>query len=286
MGRLLKMPSTFGHRLVWCLVLVIAFYISGCIIFVNLERDAELMTYKKNRDLYENMQKLYSFEHCEDPAFQKLGFCKNQAKFTESLKVYFNQHGNSIVDKEQWTVLGTLFFLTHLSTTIGYGNSHVQTPAGQLATIVFAIIGIPIMGYTLAQVARLNLQASVIMLEHCGSMKIRTPRSCFMVLWCWLLSLLFIGAFVYSKLEPWTYLQSLYFCFMTLSTVGFGDFLPSSPTSRVFSIFYIIFGLGMCASIIAMLTGLVAEGHQGVDELVLQKMSSCSECCNECTQRQ
>merc|ERR1719221_1673661 len=99
-----------------------------------------------------------------------------------------------------------------------------------------------------------------------------TFRIQILVLWCLLVLFLFGGAWVYSQLEAWTYLQSLYFCFVTLSTVGFGDFLPSSTASKAFSIFYMISGLGVCASIIAVLTGMVAEGHESVDTFLSQSL--------------
>jgi len=271
------MSSTFGQRICFSLVLLSVFYASGCVVFIYLEREAELLSYAENRELYLKMRELWSFHHCEDPAFKSLPFCKEQHAFSESLLAYFNQHGNSIDDRQQWSILGTLFFLTHLSTTIGYGNSHPRTPGGQLATIFFALTGIPIMGYVLAQVARLDLRVTVLLLEKLGA-RVNTVRRQIFVLWCLLVVFLFGGAFVYSCLEPWTYLQSLYFCFVTLSTVGFGDFLPSSTASRAFSILYMIFGLGVCASIIALLTGLVAESHDTVDTFLAQKLrEDCAE---------
>jgi hypothetical protein len=263
--------SLHGHRLLWSLLLLLAFYFIGCLVLVPLERKAELQRYASNQQLYERMRGLYAFHHCEDPAFQTLSFCKGQAEFSKSLEAYFNEHGNSVEDKEQWTALGTVFFLTHLATTIGYGTSHPQTPGGRLATIVLALIGIPVMGYTLTQVARMNLTMCVVFLRKVFGMEIRSAAGYMRILWTLLLVLLLGGAFVYSCLEPWTYLESLYFCFVTLSTVGFGDFLPSSAISKAFSIVYIVFGLGVCASIIAVLTGLVAESHGGLDALLSKK---------------
>ena len=94
----------------------------GVLVFLHLERPAELRNYRENRALYGQMRKLYSFEHCKDPAFKDLSFCKDQAKFSATLADYFNRSGpNSLEDKEQWTPLGIVFFLTHVATTIGYG---------------------------------------------------------------------------------------------------------------------------------------------------------------------
>mmetsp|Transcript_6105 Transcript_6105/g.15115 ORF Transcript_6105/g.15115 Transcript_6105/m.15115 type:complete len:141 (-) Transcript_6105:67-489(-) len=136
------------------------------------------------------------------------------------------------------------------------------------------------MGYVLTQVARLNLSACVFLLRKALRTELSSVRSQVCVLWCLLVVILCGGALVYSWLEPWSYLQSLYFCFVTLSTVGFGDFLPSSAASRTFSVFYMIIGLGVCASIIALLTGLVAESHESVANYVADKFSDqCQECC-------
>eukprot|EP00929_Paragymnodinium_shiwhaense_P027066 TRINITY_DN15973_c0_g1_i1.p1 TRINITY_DN15973_c0_g1~~TRINITY_DN15973_c0_g1_i1.p1 ORF type:complete len:291 (-),score=75.34 TRINITY_DN15973_c0_g1_i1:250-1122(-) len=279
------MVSSLGHRIGWSCLLLGIFYTLGVIVFVRFERPAELERTAQNRRLYEEMQALYSFHHCEDPAFQQLSFCEKQAEFSVTLKAYFNQHGNSMEDRQQWTFIGTVFFLTHLATTIGYGSSYPQTPEGQFATIFFALGGIPVMGYTLMQVARLNVRVSLLLLRKAGAVEKVGYREQIGVLWGLLLVLLFGGAAVYAWLEPWTYLQCIYFCFVTLSTVGFGDFLPSTAGSQAFSIFYMIFGLGVCASIIALLTGLVAEGHATMDSLVSatcqENWKTCCICCDK-----
>ena len=42
--------------------------------------------------------------------------------------------------------LGAVFYLTQLSATIGYGNTACATKLGQVLTLVFLLIGIPLMG--------------------------------------------------------------------------------------------------------------------------------------------
>merc|ERR1719335_142468 len=98
------------------------------------------------------------------------------------------------------------------------------------------------------------------------------------VLWSLLFIFMFGGAFVFSSLEPWSYRESVYFCFVTLSTVGFGDFLPSTTISKVFSIFFMLFGLGVCMLIVAVLTGLVAETHERVHSLVSSNVEETAVC--------
>ena len=44
-----------------------------------------------------------------------------------------------------------------------------------------------------------------------------------------------LGAFLFALSEDWDTLVAAYFCFITLSTIGFGDYVPgtSLATSRV-----------------------------------------------------
>lgn len=57
--------------------------------------------------------------------------------------------------------------------------------------------------------------------------------------------LLTIGTIVYHRLEDWTWIQSLYFTVVTLATVGYGDLHPTSDASRLFTVFFILFGVSV-----------------------------------------
>lgn len=60
-----------------------------------------------------------------------------------------------------------------------------------------------------------------------------------------LLILLFAGSFVYSYIEGWAYLDSLYFTVVTLTTIGYGDIIPQTITGKVFTMFFSFFGIAM-----------------------------------------
>jgi len=45
--------------------------------------------------------------------------------------------------------------------------------------------------------------------------------------------------------SPWTYAQALHFCFVTMSTVGYGDIAPTRVRTQVVTVFYILFGVGL-----------------------------------------
>lgn len=59
----------------------------------------------------------------------------------------------------------------------------------------------------------------------------------------WALSVLLLGTVVYHWLEGWSYLDALYFCVITLATVGYGDLTPTTPVARAFTIVYVINGV-------------------------------------------
>ena len=52
-----------------------------------------------------------------------------------------------------------------------------------------------------------------------------------------------IGTVVYHWLEGWSMLDSLYFVVVTLTTIGYGDFTPSKPITKLITIFYGINGI-------------------------------------------
>lgn len=41
---------------------------------------------------------------------------------------------------------------------------------------------------------------------------------------------LIAGMLIFSSFENWRRLDALYFCFTTLTTIGFGDFIPTRST--------------------------------------------------------
>src|SRR5215471_5058017 len=59
------------------------------------------------------------------------------------------------------------------------------------------------------------------------------------------LLLLAIGTVFYTRTEGWRILDALYFCVVTLATVGYGDFAPRTSAGKVFTIVYILIGAGV-----------------------------------------
>ena len=58
------------------------------------------------------------------------------------------------------------------------------------------------------------------------------------------------GSTIYHYLEGWSWVDSIYFSVITLTTIGFGDFAPSTAGGKIFTIFYIVIGIGVILSFV------------------------------------
>jgi len=61
----------------------------------------------------------------------------------------------------------------------------------------------------------------------------------------WVIVILVAGATFYHYADGWSWVDSIYFCFISLATVGYGDLAPTTPFSKVFTIVYIANGIGV-----------------------------------------
>lgn len=68
------------------------------------------------------------------------------------------------------------------------------------------------------------------------------------------LLILLSGTFFYSRVEGWSLLDSLYFCVMHLTTIGTVNLSPSTDASKIFTMFYLIIGIGVYLSLIMLIT--------------------------------
>lgn len=54
-----------------------------------------------------------------------------------------------------------------------------------------------------------------------------------------------VGTFFFHNLEGWSYLDSVYFITMTITTIGYGDVVPKTELGKIFSIFLAVIGISV-----------------------------------------
>ena len=64
-------------------------------------------------------------------------------------------------------------------------------------------------------------------------------------------ALVLTGTIVYWRFEDWNFIEALYFSVVTLTTVGYGDLTPTTGGTRVFTIIYILTGLGVLVALLS-----------------------------------
>ena len=54
-----------------------------------------------------------------------------------------------------------------------------------------------------------------------------------------------LGTVTYHFIEGWSWLDSLYFSVITLTTIGYGDFSPQTDLGKMFTSVYIVIGVAL-----------------------------------------
>ncbi|XP_066979288.1 two pore potassium channel protein sup-9-like isoform X1 [Macrobrachium rosenbergii] len=166
----------------------------------------------------------------------------------------------------QWKFAGALYFVTVVVAMIGYGHSTPETVAGKAFCIVYAIVGIPL-GMVMFQSIgeRLNKFTSIIIKKIKKILGCSTTEATDVNQLCVTGTLstivMTVGAAVFSHYEKWSYIDSFYYCFITLTTIGFGDYvalqknnaLTTEPGYVALSLVFILFGLTVVAACINLL---------------------------------
>lgn len=127
----------------------------------------------------------------------------------------------------------------------GYGHTAPLSDGGKAFCILYSVIGIPFTLLFLTAVVqrimvfstrrpvmyihrRWGLSKPVVAIVHAAVLA-ALAVSCFFL----------IPAAIFSALEEnWNFLESFYFCFISLSTIGLGDYVPGEATNQKFRELY------------------------------------------------
>ncbi|CAD5215049.1 unnamed protein product [Bursaphelenchus xylophilus] len=192
-----------------------------------------------------------------------------------------------------WTSSSSLFFAATTMATIGYGNVVPVTMKGRLFCVAFALFGAPLAIITIGDLGKFLSECTIWlykkMLEGKRWCKItlvrmmsknekmdseadtetgdserngqidwedfdRTEVPVFLVFIILLLYIAF-GGVLFSYIESWSYMDAFYYCFVSLTTIGFGDLVPERHEYILLMLIYLGVGLAvttMCIDLVGI----------------------------------
>ncbi|KAG8227122.1 hypothetical protein J437_LFUL001666 [Ladona fulva] len=231
------------------IVCTFTYLLVGAAVFDALESETE-------------KRRLEALEAIEKMVIRKYNISEEDFRVMETVVLKTEPHKAG----QQWKFAGAFYYATTVLTTIGYGHSTPNTVGGKLFTMCYAAVGIPL-GLVMFQSIgeRLNRFSSVVVRGVKRLLGCQDDRASDTNLICVVttLSTLTIagGAAAFSEYEGWTYFDSVYYCFVTLTTIGFGDMvalqkdnaLDSKPEYVAFALIFILFGLAVVAASLNLL---------------------------------
>ncbi|XP_020642766.3 potassium channel subfamily K member 6 [Pogona vitticeps] len=197
-----------------------------------------------------------------------------------------NRHGvallrNGSAAPSNWDFASAFFFSSTLITTVGYGYTTPLSDAGKAFCIFYALLGVPFTMLVLtATVQRLVSTFTSGPLDYLDRRWGYNRRALswghlLLLLAAVLVAFFLVPAAIFSWLEEsWSYLDAFYFCFISLCTIGLGDYVPGEqPGQRLRPLYKVSITVYLLLGLMAMLLLLqtfhkLADLH-GLSDLVL-----------------
>ncbi|KAM9852828.1 potassium channel subfamily K member 13 [Aulostomus maculatus] len=228
-------PSLFPSTETSCFYLLgvlIAFYmLAGAAMFSALERSAELQA----QQLWAKRLSDFGYEHnisCED--------LKSLLRHYEEARTAGIR---TVPGRALWDFPGSFYFVGTVLSTIGFGVSAPSTLTGKVLLVFYGLLGCSatILFFNLFLERVITLLSLLMFWCHKkrrlqGRQEGRdnegdegreewkpSVSQVMLVLFAAVLVVACGAASLYSAMEGWSYMESLYFCFVAFSTVGFGD---------------------------------------------------------------
>ncbi|XP_037788183.1 uncharacterized protein LOC119583662 [Penaeus monodon] len=165
-----------------------------------------------------------------------------------------------------WSLWNSFFFTFTVITTIGFGHMSPATPWGRVFCIAYALFGVPLNGILVAVLADIfsckvvNSRVRARAKRYESWMGVATDTVLYLM--PGLVVFLVVPAAVLLAFEEgWSFIDSFYFAFITLTTIGFGDYVAGRQdldhmwiwTYKILMVVWIVFGLGYIVMIITFI---------------------------------
>lgn len=245
-------------------VIYVAYLLLGALVVSNIEGPYE--TQKR--------QELREFK----ADFLLENTCVNESKLEIFLEKVLNanKYGVSLLRNattdSNWDFASAFFFASTLVTTVGYGYTTPLSDSGKGFCIFFALIGVPFTMLVLtASVQRLMALFTYAPINYFQLQKGYNRHSVTKLHFVIMLLLMLVFFFlvpsaIFSAIEAsWTYLDAFYFCFISLCTIGLGDYVPGEQyDQKLRSLYKICVTLYLLIGLMAMLL-ILQTFHKAAD---------------------
>ncbi|CAM2111327.1 potassium channel subfamily K member 5 isoform X1 [Caretta caretta] len=181
--------------------------------------------------------------------------------------------GNKTFNNWNWP--NAVIFAATVITTIGYGNVAPKTPAGRVFCIFYGLFGVPLCLTWISALGKFfggRAKRLGQFLTKRGVSLRMAQITCTAIFIVWgVLVHLVIPPFVFMVTEGWDYIEGLYFSFITITTIGFGDFVAGVNPDvnyhalyRYFVEFWIYLGLAWLSLFVNWKVSMFVEVHKAI----------------------
>ncbi|XP_011799739.1 PREDICTED: potassium channel subfamily K member 5 [Colobus angolensis palliatus] len=181
--------------------------------------------------------------------------------------------GNQTFNNWNWP--NAMIFAATVITTIGYGNVAPKTPAGRLFCVFYGLFGVPLCLTWISALGKFfggRAKRLGQFLTKRGVSLRKAQITCTVIFIVWgVLVHLVIPPFVFMVTEGWNYIEGLYYSFITISTIGFGDFVagvnPSANYHALYRYFvelWIYLGLAWLSLFVNWKVSMFVEVHKAI----------------------
>ncbi|XP_063708919.1 TWiK family of potassium channels protein 7 [Culicoides brevitarsis] len=161
---------------------------------------------------------------------------------------------------DNWTYSTAFLYSLTLMTTIGYGSLSPPSEYMKLFALAYACVGIGIVLLYLSitgEILSRFLKATINKISFCmqntdqkNRNTRKTSNNIFVAVIISIFTLLFymiFGTLMMKHLQAphWSTIDAFYFCFATLSTIGYGQLFPSTSISQFACALYILIGMAL-----------------------------------------
>ncbi|XP_022905868.2 potassium channel subfamily K member 6-like isoform X2 [Onthophagus taurus] len=237
---LYSMGAGFTRNLVIfvLIVSVIIYLCFGALIFSAIENDYEAAEVIKLRNLRQSFMSKNQCVKDEDLENLIVEIVRASNKGVLPTRNCTNQ--------PNWSFAQSLFFSTTVVTTIGYGHVTPLSRSGKIFCIAYATCGIPLTLVLMSALVERLLKPSLWLLQLLNSklshryqpFNIRVLHLFFIVVLV-VLFFMILPATIFAIIEPqWDFLDSFYYCFISLTTIGLGDYIPGDNPDQPYRALY------------------------------------------------